>query len=116
MSVFSSFGAYRSPVQPESSTADAAAGRAQRKAEDLETRLERALLTMEAMWTLLRDKLDTTDDELIERIVEIDLSDGILDGKARRPALECGSCSRKIPRRFARCLYCGAEIEHDPFA
>ncbi len=51
---------------------------------ELEARLERTLLTCEAMWTLLRDKLNLTDRELIERINEVDLSDGRLDGKVRK--------------------------------
>ena len=100
-----------------SGTGEAAAGRAERKAENMEVRLDRALLTMEAMWTLLRDRLGVTEAELADRIVEIDMADGVLDGRARRSALECGQCSRKIPRRFARCMYCGApDIQHDPFA
>ena len=94
---------------------DGKADRAQRSAEAASTQIERAVLTMEAMWSLLRDRLQVTDDELVERIVEIDLSDGVLDGKVRRPALECGSCKRKIPRRFARCMYCGVDVQHDPF-
>jgi hypothetical protein len=83
--------------------------------EQMEARLDRALLTMEAMWTLLRDRLGATDQQLLDRVVELDLTDGVLDGKARRPALQCPQCERRIPRRFARCLYCGAEVKHDPF-
>jgi len=97
------------------SQASGTASRAQSKAEQLETRLERALMTMEAMWTLMSERLGITEDELQERIVEIDLSDGILDGRVRRPAMECHACNRRIPRRFTRCMYCGVEIEQDPF-
>ena len=95
--------------------ASGAAHRAQSKVEQLETRLDRALMTMEAMWTLMSERLGITDDELQERIVEIDLTDGILDGRVRRPAAECHACKRRIPRRFTRCMYCGVEIEQDPF-
>ena len=49
-------------------------------------------------------------------VLEIDLSDGILDGRVRRPALECSACNRKIPRRFNRCMYCGVDIEQDLFS
>ena len=52
--------------QGDTSGAGARADRASRCVEDLEARLDRALLTMEAMWTLLRDKLGVTDDELGE--------------------------------------------------
>ncbi|MHC4959367.1 MAG: hypothetical protein ACYTGN_13445 [Planctomycetota bacterium] len=105
-----------SGAQADTSGAGARADRAGRRVEELEARLDRALMTMEAMWTLLRNKLDVTDEQLGEAIVEVDLSDGVLDGKARRPAVECSHCNRKIPRRFPRCLYCGGPVEHDPFA
>ena len=97
------------------SQASGAASRAQSKAEQAEVRLERALMTMEAMWTLMSERLGITDDELQERIVEIDLTDGILDGRVRRPAAECHACKRRIPRRFTRCMYCGVDVEKDPF-
>jgi hypothetical protein len=105
-----------SAPQSDTSGAGARADRAGRRVEELEARLDRALMTMEAMWALLRDKLGVTDEELGTAIVEVDLTDGVIDGKARRPAAECAHCSRKIPRRFPRCLYCGAPVQMDPFA
>jgi rRNA maturation endonuclease Nob1 len=106
----------RSHMGSDTGVATVKAERASRSAEAVEHRLERALLTMEAMWSLLRDRLGSSDVELVARIVEIDLSDGILDGKVRRPALDCHACKRKIPRRFPRCMYCGVEVQHDPFS
>ena len=105
-----------SQQQPQQQGKAAGADRARAKADAVETRLDRALLTMHAMWTLLHDRLGVTDEELAQRVVDLDLSDGILDGKVRRPPLECGSCHRTIPSRFPRCLYCGAEVTLDPFA
>jgi hypothetical protein len=94
----------------------ASVDRARAKADALEMRLERALLTMEAMWTLVRDRFGVTDEQLAARIVELDESDGMLDGKVRRPPAACPSCSRNVPSRFPRCLYCGADIALNPFA
>ena len=93
-----------------------AADRAAARAESVDQRLDRALLTMEAMWTLLRDRLQVTDEQLAQRIVEVDESDGLLDGKVRRQAKSCPHCKRTIPGRFARCLYCGEAVPVDPFA
>ena len=106
------------PTRPvfDTSGADARANRAESAVQALETRLDRAMMTVEAMWTIMRDKLGVTNEELVERIVDLDLTDGILDGKERKPPLECPSCSRRISRRFPRCMYCGVEIQHDPFA
>lgn len=99
----------------ERPTGSAAADRAANQARRVEDQLDRAMLTMQAMWTLLSEKLGATEEELRERVVELDLSDGILDGKVRRPPYECPACERPTPRRFARCLYCGDDIEMDPF-
>ena len=100
--------------------AAADAGRSARKAatkvEQLETRCDRALLVCEALWTIMRDKLGVSEDELVNRVNEIDLSDGQLDGKVRRPSWSCPKCHRTIPRRFAKCMYCGQPIQKDPFA
>jgi len=106
----------RAHLAHDSGSSNAAAGRVQRSAEDTAIRLDRALLTMEAMWTLLRDRLGATEEELLERVVELDLTDGVLDGKIRRAAMECSACERRIPSRFTRCLYCGTDVQHDPFA
>jgi len=99
----------------KATSSEPTAARTRQSIEHTEDRLERALLTMEAIWTLVRDHTELTDEDLLERIVEIDFTDGVLDGKARRPAMECPGCSKRIPRRFARCMFCGADVEHDPF-
>jgi hypothetical protein len=95
--------------------ADRAADRAAARAESVDQRLGRALLTVEAVWTLLRDRLQVTDEQLARRIVEVDESDGFLDGKVRRKTPSCPHCTRTIPGRFPR-LYCGAVVPVDPFA
>jgi hypothetical protein len=108
-----------------SSAADSAidAQDARRSAQDtllrtrqLEARCDRALLVCEALWTLLRDKMGVKEEELIDRVNQVDLSDGKLDGKVRRPAVDCPKCRRKVARRFSRCVYCGTAIELDTFS
>ena len=105
--------------------ADAAntAGQANRKAESttdrvrqLESRCDKTLLVCEALWSLLRERVDLTDEELAERIVELDMKDGKLDGKSTRPPTKCGKCQRISARRFTQCLWCGADMPWDPFA
>ncbi len=103
--------------------ANATAGEASRTARttqttvaELEQRLDRAMMACEAMWVMMRDKMGITDVELIDKINEIDLSDGQLDGKVRKTAVSCPKCRRTISRRHPRCMYCGQTIVHDPFA
>jgi len=82
----------------QSADAGRKASGARHKVDELEIRLDRTLLICEALWTLLRDKVGITDQELIERINDVDLSDGALDGKARRS------------------IYCGKLVPRQPFA
>jgi hypothetical protein len=100
----------------EAADARRSARTARRSVQELERRLERTLLACEAMWSILRDKLGVTDEDLLNRINEIDLSDGQLDGKVRKPAVACPTCRRTIARHQSRCMYCGQQIMHDPFA
>jgi hypothetical protein len=93
------------------------ANQAARKATDfqervrfLEDRLDRMLLQNMAMWSLLRDTMGLTDQDLVARVQEIDLQDGVADGKVTRTApTTCPRCQRMFSPRHQRCLYCGHE-------
>jgi hypothetical protein len=68
------------------------------------------------MWSIMCEKLGVTDDDLLNRINDIDLSDGKLDGKIRKKPVACPKCNRTIPSRLPNCMYCGQAIMNDPFA
>ena len=117
MTTFSGIGGYH--YRDAARSAAEAKGKARSVGTDLhelEQRLDRALMACEAMWTLMRDKLGMTDVELIDRINDIDLSDGQLDGKVRKTPVSCPKCHRTISRKMPQCLYCGQIVMHDPFA
>ncbi len=82
----------------------------------LEKRLDRAMLACEALWSIVREKLDLTDEQLVQRMNDLDLADGNLDGKASKTAVACPKCGRTIKRSLPKCMYCGQPIVHDPFA
>jgi ribosomal protein S27AE len=82
---------------------------AARTVRDLEARIERLTLVNLAMWSLLREKLGFTEENLLERVREIDLQDGVLDGKAARQTSKCSQCGRMMSARHNKCLYCGHE-------
>lgn len=102
-----------------SQAADAAREGAQRADQvqqgvrSLEQRLDKMVMINMALWTLLKEVSDLTDEDLLKRVEEIDLSDGQLDGKVRASAQKCSQCNRTVSKRHGRCLYCGAEIEDD---
>jgi hypothetical protein len=77
--------------------------------DELRMRTEKLALVNMALWSLLRDRLGVTDEDLEKRIQEIDLQDGKLDGRAAPGASKCVRCSRMVSHRHKRCLYCGAE-------
>jgi hypothetical protein len=72
---------------------------------------------MKYAWTLLQEQHGYTDEQLIQRIQEIDLQDGKLDGKVAKEQVrpDCPQCGRKLMGRRPVCLYCGAEVALDPF-
>ena len=73
----------------------------------LEDSLARTLMICEAMWELVRDKGGLTDADLFAKIEEVDLRDGVLDGKNHVKTVPCPQCQRTVSTRHARCLYCG---------
>lgn len=91
--------------------------RAMTEVEALAARCNRLAMLCEAMWTLIRDELKLTDEQLLDRINEVDLTDGRLDGRVERgSAIRCHQCGRNVARKFTKCMYCGSLLAHDPFA
>lgn len=89
--------------------AQTAANRASRDVTHLEDRFERLSLVCMAMWSLLQDKTDLTEEDLLERVRVIDLMDGVADGKATTGITKCAKCDRTMSPRHRRCIYCGAD-------
>jgi hypothetical protein len=82
----------------------------------LEAQVERLLLTTEALWRIVKDKLGCDDKELVHQITLIDLEDGKLDArKPPSPTKPCPKCSRMLSKGRPRCLFCGEPIAIDPF-
>lgn len=77
----------------------------------LEQRVDQLLLANTAVWSLVKARLGLTEEELLERVRELDLTDGKVDGKMKQPARKCTGCSRVVAAHRARCIYCGAEPE-----
>ena len=78
--------------------------------------VEKLLMITEALWTLLKDQHGYSDEQLGNRIEQIDLRDGKLDGKvAKSPPKKCPACKRTVTRKRAVCLYCGQKVKEDPF-
>ncbi len=92
------------------------ANNAERQVEYMKQDIERLLMITEALWKLLQKANGYTDEELKALINEIDLRDGVLDGRVtKKESLPCPSCQRLSSVRHLRCIYCGQVLQHDPF-
>lgn len=80
--------------------------------EDLSERIDELALILRGMWALLEDGGVTTE-QLMAKLEELDMSDGVADGRVRRGPVDCPGCDSKVPGGLARCQYCGAEVVQD---
>jgi len=78
--------------------------------EFIQCDVENLFMLTEALWTILKEKHGCTDAELVQRVQEIDLRDGKLDGKVAKVNPDCPKCGRKLMGKRPVCLYCGAEV------
>ncbi len=88
----------------------------ERITNSVDDRLSRLTLVCEAMWLLLKERTDLTEEDLIRKVTELDLKDGVLDGKlnrnvARGQMEKCPECGAAISKKFNRCLFCGNQPE-----
>lgn len=75
---------------------------------NLQDQLDHLSLVCLAMSELL-EEVGFKKSMLIEKIQEIDLRDGKLDGKFVKES-SCPNCKRKLAPRHVKCMYCGADI------
>jgi hypothetical protein len=76
-------------------------------------KIDTLVLIGRAMWELVRASNNLSEDDLLKKVTEVDLSDGTLDGKIITPPKKCSSCNRVMSKRHRRCIYCGAEERLD---
>ncbi len=77
------------------------------KLDDLEGSVDRLTLITQALWELLQDKVGISESELTTLIEEIDLRDGVLDGKFSKKPDKCARCGQTVSTRTGVCFYCG---------
>ena len=75
---------------------------------ELDERIDKLALVNMAMWQLIQEKTSLTELDLLEKVQEMDLKDGVPDGKVTRTVRRCRKCNRVMHNRHNHCLYCGA--------
>jgi hypothetical protein len=78
---------------------------------DLRAQIERLQMICEGMWSILKERVGATEQQLLDLIEEIDLRDGKLDGRSSKAPVKCARCQRVVSVRTNACLYCGAMNE-----
>jgi len=82
----------------------------------LEANIAKTLLLCETMWEFISREHNLTEDDLHNMINEVDMRDGVLDGKNQRKASECPGCGRMVSARHPACMYCGQVMDTSAFA
>lgn len=76
----------------------------------LETQIDEQKLIIQALAEILVIKGVISKDDLLEKIKEVDVRDGRVDGKiGSNSNSKCDSCGRSYNVRINKCQYCGHE-------
>ncbi|MGL6162209.1 hypothetical protein [Microbulbifer sp.] len=98
--------------QQRSSDAKNDAASALRSARELEDKVDRLSLLCHALFEELERTTGFSETQLKEKMIEIDLRDGKLDGKFD-PSVgkSCPDCGHQIKRSRPNCFWCGASLQ-----
>ena len=117
--------------QRSSSDAGDIAGEAAKEAANVNVEIkalrgaiDKLILITRALWEITAEARGLSDEYLMDKVNEIDLRDGKLDGKLITAIRQCSSCRKTLFKGHDKCLYCGAmdatldafdRIDTDPF-
>ncbi|MFA5367356.1 MAG: hypothetical protein WC333_05710 [Dehalococcoidia bacterium] len=77
----------------------------------LRTAVDKLILINRALWEIIAESQGLTEEYLLDKVNEIDLRDGVRDGKMREPLRKCDSCGRVLQQGYVKCIYCGTKYE-----
>jgi hypothetical protein len=89
-----------------------AASPSEARIQQLEANQERLFLICTALTELVRDKNLATEAEVMAKLQEVDLRDGLADGKfGGIQIIVCPHCGNRTKRRHQNCIYCGKLLD-----
>src|SRR5690606_1626327 len=77
---------------------------------DVNERIDRMLLVVDALWSMLKEK-GYTDEDLAARIRAIDSEDGTVDGARKPLPRRCTKCDSMVEPGRGSCAFCGAAMD-----
>ena len=94
-------------AQNDATNARGRADQVAARVDELERRADRLALACQALWEILRTEHGMTDEQIRDKMGEIDLRDGVADGRITGQVTNCVNCRRPIRTTRPKCLYCG---------
>jgi hypothetical protein len=73
--------------------------------------IDKLILVDRALWEIIAESQGLTEEYLLDKVNEIDLRDGVLDGRMREPVRKCASCGKILQQGYLKCIYCGTKNE-----
>ena len=83
--------------------------REEHRYSNLEDRVNKLTLICWSMWTLIMETTDLTEEDLLQRMKDLDIMDGHADQMVTPQVARCPKCNRTMSAKHNRCLYCGTE-------
>lgn len=78
--------------------------------DDLERRTESLTLACQALWEILQEELNLSNETILKKMQDVDLRDGALDGRVSVNVAACPSCRRANKASRTNCIYCGDQL------
>ena len=117
--MFYGYGASRALAKDAMKTASKSVTKSRenaREVDNIEERVDKLILVCTSLWELLKERTDLSEEDLMNKVREVDLRDGTADGKITVGLQKCHKCERTMSPKHRRCLYCGAEgLDKDVF-
>ncbi|MCE9634663.1 MAG: hypothetical protein K8T90_03070 [Planctomycetes bacterium] len=109
MDVFIDVDQYRriGEAQSDANSSVRKVARLDQRIAELERRVDRQALASQALWEILRERLGLTDAVIFDKMTEIDLRDGVADGRISPRVSRCAGCGRAVNSARPKCIYCG---------
>ncbi|MBS1706494.1 MAG: hypothetical protein JST40_11510 [Armatimonadetes bacterium] len=111
MSGFGLFSYFDNVASGVDTDARGMARRAETEVEFLKRRVETLEFCMMAAWEILSEHLQISPENLKAKLKEIDLRDGVEDGRVQQHLNECPHCHRRLLSRISpKCAWCGRDL------
>ena len=73
----------------------------------VDDRIDRLALLCEAMWQVIVEETNISEEDLKKKVADLDMSDGRKNFRRQRMASPC-ECGAKVPPVSVTCQFCGA--------